>query len=72
VRGRLDAECLKSLQEFSNKGGNIGISAIAVLDLAQGIVGEKSPQEVAVSIVKLGFVYGVGFVGEAIGDRSAS
>jgi hypothetical protein len=55
------------LEDYAGYGGNIAALAQGVLDLVQGITGEVSPQECQNSLMKLGFVYGVGFLGDAFG-----
>ena len=49
----------------------IAVLAQGTLDLLQGIKGEITAQECENSLLKLGLVYGVGYLGDALGGPVA-
>ncbi len=70
-KGSLDAKYLQTLEDYAGYGGTIAAIAQGILDLAQGVSGEVTPQQCENSLLKLGFVYGVGFLGDALGGPLA-
>jgi hypothetical protein len=66
-KGSIGAKDLSLLEDYAGYGGAIAAAALGVIDLAQGIKGEVTPQECENSLAKLGFVYGVGLLGDALG-----
>jgi hypothetical protein len=67
AKGTLEVKDLNMLEDYAGYGGAIAAAAQGVLDLWQGIKGEVTPQECENSLLKLGFVYGVGVLGDGLG-----
>jgi RHS repeat-associated protein len=71
AKGSLGAKDLSLLEDYAGDVGPIAALAQGALDLAQGLKGDITPQECENSLSKLGFVYGVGFLGDVLGGPVA-
>ena len=71
AKGSLGTKDLSLLEDYAGYGGTIAAAAQGVLDVWQGMNGEVTPEECKNSLLKLGFVYGVGFLGDALGGPVA-